>query len=97
MHLCKILVQTGDPRRGVSFRPVEGGQCSGDVDNRAASIAGVEPALSSGEWAIGPVMLGDPQQTADVLTRALTSSEIRSIVEGPPEAVELFAGFAGRS
>ncbi len=63
----------------------------------AASTAGVEPTFSSGGWAIGPVSLGDPQQAADVLTRALTSSEIRSVVEGPPEAVELLAGFAGRS
>lgn len=65
----------------------------------AATAAGVEPEIPSngdGHWALGPVVLGPAQQTADILTRAHTAEQVRSLVNGPAGAVELLARFAGR-
>ena len=65
----------------------------------AATAAGTEaslPADEGGSWALGPVVLGAAPQAADILTRAHTADEIRSLASGPAEAVDLLANFAGR-
>lgn len=62
----------------------------------AASAAGVDATHVDGTWALGPVSLGSSQQTADILTRAHTANEIRSLAAGPRSAVDLLAMFAGR-
>ena len=49
-----------------------------------------------GRWAVGPVVLGDAQQTADILTRAHTADELRTLVAGPDEAVERAVAAFGR-
>ena len=66
----------------------------------AGAAAGVEvgaPDDATGSWTLGPIELGSSQQTADILTRAHTAEEIRSLASGPRDAVDLLAGFAGRS
>jgi len=62
----------------------------------AASAAGVDANQVDGTWTLGPVSLGSSQQTAGILTRAHTANEIRSLVDGPQDAVGLLAMFAGR-
>lgn len=62
----------------------------------AASAAGVDATHVDGTWTLGPVSLGSSQQTADILTRGHTANEIRSLVDGPHDAVGLLATFAGR-
>jgi hypothetical protein len=54
-----------------------------------AAAAGAEATLDAGHWSIGPLRLGDPQQTADLLTRRHTADEIRALVTGPDAAVDL--------
>jgi uncharacterized protein (TIGR03083 family) len=64
-----------------------------------AATAGVEagvPAGSGGSWSLGPVTLGPARQAADILTRGCTTEEVRSLVTGPPGAVEVLASVAGR-
>jgi uncharacterized protein (TIGR03083 family) len=62
----------------------------------AASAAGNDATHDHGNWTLGPVSLGNSQQTADILTRAHTANEIRSLVEGPQDAIDLLALFAAR-
>ncbi len=65
----------------------------------AAAASRVEPGIPAedgGAWMLGPVALGPAQQAADILTRAHTADEVRRLVTGPPESVELLAAFAGR-
>ena len=65
----------------------------------AAAAARTEPGIPTepnDEWALGPLVLGDAQQAADVLTRAHPAAELRTLVQGPAEFVELFAAVAGR-
>ena len=65
----------------------------------AAAAARVEPRIPSepdGSWALGPVVLGPAQQAADILTRAHTADNVRALVTGPTDAVELLAAVAGR-
>lgn len=60
-------------------------------------IARMEPECSeSGEWSLGPVMLGDRVGTADILTRGLTADEVRAAVSGPRDVVDVFAAVVGR-
>jgi hypothetical protein len=61
-----------------------------------AAAAGAEPSFDGGEWSIGPARLGGLQQTADLLTRAHTADEIRTLVTGPDEVVELASASFGR-
>jgi uncharacterized protein (TIGR03083 family) len=61
-----------------------------------AAAAGVESSLDAGQWSIGPARLGGFQQTADLLTRAHTADEIRTLVTGPDVAVELAAATFAR-
>src|SRR5438477_1883271 len=66
----------------------------------AAAAARVEPGVSTaqhGPWSLGPVVLGSAEQAADILTRAHSADDVRRLVSGPPEAVELLAAVAGRS
>jgi uncharacterized protein (TIGR03083 family) len=65
----------------------------------AGATSGVEPVVPAdphGSWALGPVVLGPALQAADILTRARTAEEIRGLASGPPQGVEMLAGFAGR-
>jgi uncharacterized protein (TIGR03083 family) len=60
-----------------------------------AAAARVESACDEGVWSIGDLRLGGPQQTADLLTRAHTTDEIRGLVHGPDASVDLaVAAFA---
>lgn len=61
----------------------------------ARTQAGV-PADPGGPWALGPIVLGPAPQAADILTRAHPADDVRTLVSGPLEAVELLAAFAGR-
>jgi len=61
-----------------------------------AAAAAVEPSHHDGRWAVGPAVLGDTQQTADIRTRAHTADELRTLVDGPDEAVERAAAAFGR-
>jgi uncharacterized protein (TIGR03083 family) len=61
-----------------------------------AAAALQEPSLDDDRWSIGPLCLGDAQQTADILTRGRTAAEVRSLVRGPDDAVELAAAAFGR-
>ena len=61
-----------------------------------AAAAGVEPLRDGDQWMIGSLRIGPTQRTADVLTRAHTAEEIRRLVTGPSEAVELAAVSFGR-
>jgi uncharacterized protein (TIGR03083 family) len=54
-----------------------------------AAAAGADASFDDGQWSIGPLRLGDPQQTADLLTRRHTGDEIRALVRGPEFAVDL--------
>ena len=66
----------------------------------AAAAAGIEPAIptdSTTPWMLGPVVLGDRTQTANILTKGLSVAEIRSVATGPSHAVVLLANFAGRT
>jgi uncharacterized protein (TIGR03083 family) len=62
----------------------------------AAAAAGVDATSSDGRWSLGPVVVGDDHQTADVLTKAHTADEVRALVSGPTDFVELFATLASR-
>lgn len=61
-----------------------------------ATIAGTSVASGDGTWAIGPLVLGDRQQAADILTLAHTAEEIERLVDGPSDAVTQFAARLGR-
>ena len=61
-----------------------------------AAAAGAEPSFVDGQWSIGPLRLGDTQQTADLLTRRHTDDEIRALVSGPDDAVDLAAASFAR-
>jgi len=66
----------------------------------AAAFAGVEPGIPTrpdGSWSLGTVVLGDRTQAANILTKGLTSTQILSVVTGPPDAVAALAAFAGRT
>jgi uncharacterized protein (TIGR03083 family) len=60
-----------------------------------ASTASI-PTEPDGLWALDAVVLGPASQAADILTRAHTADEVRRLVSGPVERVELLAAFAGR-
>jgi uncharacterized protein (TIGR03083 family) len=62
----------------------------------AAAVARVEASNTEGSWSLGPIVLGDDQQTADILTKAHSGEEIRALVTGPTDFVDLFAALAGR-
>jgi uncharacterized protein (TIGR03083 family) len=61
-----------------------------------AIAAGVEAAVEDGTCTIGALRIGDLQQTADLLTRGHTADEVRALVTGPDDAVELAAASFGR-
>jgi hypothetical protein len=54
-----------------------------------AAAARADASFDDGQWSIGPLRLGDLQQTADLLTRRHTGDEIRALVSGPDPAVDL--------
>lgn len=67
-----------------------------EVVAAAARVEPSAPSVQDGAWSVGPVVLGPAQQAADILTRAHIADEVRSLVSGPSEAVDLLAAFAGR-
>jgi uncharacterized protein (TIGR03083 family) len=62
-----------------------------------ATAAGVESQVVDGHWSIGALQLGSTQQTADVLTRAHPADEIRELVSGPADALDMAATTFGRT
>jgi uncharacterized protein (TIGR03083 family) len=64
-----------------------------------AAIAGAEPGVPAepkGMWSIGPLVLGDAQQTADILTRAHPVEVVRQLIDGPNDFAHRFAEVVGR-
>lgn len=66
----------------------------------AAGVAASGPAIAPDDtdtpWTLGPLVLGDRRQTADLLTLAHTPDEVRTLVDGPADLVDEFATRAGR-
>ena len=54
------------------------------------------PDDPDGDWHIGPVNLGSAQQAADILTRAHTATDVRTLIDGPPTAADQLAAACGR-
>ncbi|MGH9112505.1 MAG: hypothetical protein ACRDZN_09470 [Acidimicrobiales bacterium] len=61
-----------------------------------AAAFGVEYQEVDGRWELNGVVLGDDDQTSAILTRGHTADEVRSLVTGPADRVELLATVAGR-
>lgn len=61
-----------------------------------AAAFGVEYRQVDGKWELNGLVLGDDDQTSAILTRGHTVEEIRSLVAGPPDRVDLLAMVAGR-
>lgn len=61
-----------------------------------AAAFGVEYRQVEAHWELNGVVLGGDDQTSAILTRGHTVEEIRSLVAGPPDRVELLALVAGR-
>jgi uncharacterized protein (TIGR03083 family) len=89
VHHSQILRALGRP----SLADEELARTGADV---VAAAAGVEAAVRGDEWFIGALSLGDRQQAADILTRAHTADEVRTLVTGPPDAVALATASFGR-
>ena len=49
-----------------------------------------------GEWTLGSVVLGPDQQAADILTCAHAIDDVRPLLRGPAEGVDLVGQFAAR-
>lgn len=62
----------------------------------AAATEASLPADDTEPWAIGPLVLGDRQQAADILTLAHHEDDVRQLVGGPAELVAEFATRVGR-
>jgi uncharacterized protein (TIGR03083 family) len=60
------------------------------------AAAGVEGGREGRDYVLGTVRLGDAVRTADILTRAHTADEIRQVVSGPADAVDVLARAAAR-
>jgi uncharacterized protein (TIGR03083 family) len=56
-----------------------------------AAAAGVPAGRDGDAWTLGPVRLGDDHRTADLLTRAHTADEVRGLVTGPADAVDVYS------
>jgi hypothetical protein len=61
-----------------------------------AAAFGVEYRQVDGQWELNGVVLGEDEQTSAILTRGHTVEEIRSLVTGRSDRVELLAMVAGR-
>lgn len=61
-----------------------------------AAAFGVEYRQVEDQWEFNGVVLGEDDQTSTILTRGHTVEEIKSLVQGPPDRVELLAMVAGR-
>lgn len=64
----------------------------------AGAPTGNRDVATDGEatWAVGPLVLGNRQQAADVLTLAHDTSEVAALVDGPSDLVSQFAARVGR-
>jgi uncharacterized protein (TIGR03083 family) len=56
----------------------------------------IDVAGADRTWAIGPLVLGARQQTADILTLGHRAAEVAALVRGPGDLVDLFAARIGR-
>lgn len=63
-----------------------------------ATIARVDTSKpgTKESWSFGEIVLGDNDQTANILTRGYGADAIRALVDGPAEAVDRLALVAGR-
>lgn len=61
-----------------------------------AAAFGFEHRQVDGRWELDGVVLGEDDQTWSILTRGHTAEEIRSLLVGPPDHVDLIAMAAGR-
>lgn len=80
----------------------------GSLAERRFLVAGIEVAATAGgvtasipdepdgPWSLDAIVLGPADRAADILTRAYTADEVRALVSGPAESVELLVAFAGR-
>jgi hypothetical protein len=64
--------------------------------NIVSAGAGADGRREGDDWFIGPLSVGSTQDAADLLTRAHCAEEIRALVDGPPDAVELVVGAFAR-
>jgi hypothetical protein len=66
-----------------------------EIDFRIiATVAGMpagSPTSTGQGWSIGPIVLGDARQAADILTLTYTEHEVQALIEGPKELVAQFA------
>ncbi|HKY16464.1 MAG TPA: hypothetical protein VJM33_16175 [Microthrixaceae bacterium] len=49
----------------------------------------MEDTRAGDDWFIGPLEVGSTEATANLLTRAHRAEEIRDLVDGPDEAIDL--------
>jgi uncharacterized protein (TIGR03083 family) len=56
----------------------------------------VRPGDSEVPWTVGPIVLGNRQQAADILTLGHSAAEVTALVTGPGDLVDLFAVRVGR-
>jgi uncharacterized protein (TIGR03083 family) len=61
-----------------------------------AAAGRVEAGMAAGRCSIAGVDLGPEQQAADLLTRAHTADEVRSLVSGPPDQVDVLVAAMSR-
>jgi uncharacterized protein (TIGR03083 family) len=86
-------------RRAMSFSSVSERRFLVPGIEVAAAVTRLEPGVPSDPneaWALGPLVLGPAGQTADILTRAHTTDEVRALVDGPDKTVEVFAALVRR-
>ena len=56
----------------------------------------VPPAEPGGDWAVGELVFGSRQQTADILTLGLDQVDVRERMRGPAELIDLFVPAVSR-
>lgn len=67
------------------------------VVGAAFALPATIPTTADAAYRLGPIEVGDAQQTADILTRGRTVAEVEAAIAGPADAVALFASVAGRT
>jgi uncharacterized protein (TIGR03083 family) len=86
-------------RRALGLSSLADGQFLVPGIEVVAAIARMEPGIPTsveGLWALGPVVLGPSEQAAAILTRAHTAEEVRDLVSGPSDLVQLLVAGLGR-
>jgi uncharacterized protein (TIGR03083 family) len=62
----------------------------------APKSEGTSAADDADSWRIGPIVLGDRSQAADILTFGHSAQEVAALADGPPALVSEFAARVGR-